>query len=122
MAASRGRAGRRAGQRGASELAKAAVPDIAKRPVPQAAVPEAAAVAVVPDIDSSDVDPAFHRAILKIALELRRPGAEGYDEVVERTTRTLRLDGGAFRRYLGKGGARNMSLLLSAARRLGSSA
>jgi hypothetical protein len=34
----------------------------------------------------------------------------------------MRLDGGAFRRYLGEGGARNMSLLLSAARLFGTSA
>ena len=110
MAASRGRAGRSAAGL-AKAAVKAAVPDI-----------EAAAGHALPDIDSLDVDPAFRRAILKIALELRRPGAEGYDEVVERTIRAMRLDRGAFHRYLGKGGARNMSLLLSAARRFGSSA
>jgi hypothetical protein len=47
------------------------------------------------------VDPAFHRAILKIALELKKPSAD------------------AFRRYLGENGARNMSLLLATARRPG---
>jgi hypothetical protein len=62
------------------------------------------------------VDPAFHRAILKIALELKKPSADSYDVVVERTIRTLRLDGEAFRRYLGENGARNMSLLLATAR------
>jgi CRP-like cAMP-binding protein len=66
-----------------------------------------------------DVDPAFHRAILKIALELRKPGALGYEAVVAETIRAMRLDAGAFRRHLGENGARNMSLLLSAARRLG---
>jgi hypothetical protein len=65
------------------------------------------------------IDPAFHRAILKIALELRKTGAGSYGEVVERTIGSMRLDAGAFRRYLGENGARNMSLLLSAARRLG---
>ncbi len=123
MAASRGRAGRRAAGRSASGLAKAAVPDIEAAAEAAAAVPDVAKHAV-PDMAAAaaDVDPAFHRAILKIALELRRPGAEGYDEVVERTTRAMGLDWGAFHRYLGKGGARNMSLLLSAARRFGSSA
>jgi hypothetical protein len=67
---------------------------------------------------TSDVDPAFQRAILKVALELRKPGAPGYEAVVEETIRSMRLDAGAFRRYLGENGARNMSLLLSAARRL----
>ena len=65
------------------------------------------------------VDPAFHRAILKIALELRRPSAQSYGAVVEETIRRMRLDAGAFRRYLGENGARNMSLLLAAARRFG---
>jgi CRP-like cAMP-binding protein len=65
---------------------------------------------------SERVDPAFHRAILKIALELKKPSAESYDAIVERTIRTLRLDAAAFRRYLGENGARNMSLLLATAR------
>jgi hypothetical protein len=65
------------------------------------------------------VDPAFHRAILKIALELRKPDARSYDVVVEGTIRNLRLDAGAFRRYLGENGARNMSLLLATARAAG---
>jgi hypothetical protein len=62
------------------------------------------------------VDPAFHRAILKIALELKRPSALAYDEIVERTIREMKLDPAAFRRYLGENGARNMSLLLATAR------
>jgi len=65
------------------------------------------------------VDPAFHRAILKIALELRKPGARSYDAVVEETVRSMRLDAGRFRRYLGEDGARNMSLLLATARAAG---
>ncbi len=65
------------------------------------------------------VDPAFHRAILKIALELRKPGAKSYDDVVEATIRNMRLDAAAFRRYLGENGARNMSLLLATARAAG---
>jgi CRP-like cAMP-binding protein len=67
----------------------------------------------------AEVDPAYQRAILLIALELRKPSARSYDEVVERAIRTMRLDAEAFRRYLGENGARNMSLLLSAARRFG---
>jgi hypothetical protein len=65
------------------------------------------------------VDPAFHRAILKIALELKRPNAPSYDEIVQRTIRAMRLDAAAFRRYLGENGARNMSLLLATARTMG---
>jgi hypothetical protein len=64
----------------------------------------------------ADVDPAFHRAILKISLELRKPGPRRYEEVVEETIRAMRLDARSFRRYLGENGARNMSLLLATAR------
>ena len=65
------------------------------------------------------IDPAFHRAILKIAIELRKPSAGSYDAVVAETIRAMRLDGAAFRRYLGENGARNMSLLLATARTFG---
>ncbi len=93
MAATRGRAAARAVTRGAPASAKVGGPEI---------------------------DPAYHRAILKIALELRKASARSYEAVVEETIRKMRLDAGAFRRYLGENGARNMSLLLSAARRIGS--
>jgi hypothetical protein len=93
MAASRGRAGKRTTTRSAPAAAEAPAPE---------------------------VDPAFHRAILKIALELRKPGARGYDEVVEETIRAMRLDREAFRRCLGGNRARNLSLLLAAAKRFGS--
>ncbi|HZY02947.1 MAG TPA: hypothetical protein VFF02_05565 [Anaeromyxobacteraceae bacterium] len=63
-----------------------------------------------------EVDPAFHRAILKIAIELRKPGARAYEAVVADTIRGMGLDARAFRRYLGEYGARNMSLLLATAR------
>jgi hypothetical protein len=63
-----------------------------------------------------EVDPAFQRAILKIALELKKPNAPGYDAIVSTTIRSMRLDPVAFRRYLGENGARNMSLLLATAR------
>ena len=65
------------------------------------------------------MDPAFHRAILKIALELKKPNAPSYDEIVLATIRSMRLDGAAFRRYLGENGGRNMSLLLATARTMG---
>ncbi len=65
------------------------------------------------------VDPAFHRAILKIAIELRKPDCPSYDAVVAETIRAMRLDGESFRRYLGENGARNMSLLLATARAFG---
>ncbi len=75
-----------------------------------------AAVATRVPVSSEQVDPAFHRAILKIALELKKPSALGYDAIVERTIRVMKLDPVAFRRYLGENGARNMSLLLATAR------
>jgi len=66
-----------------------------------------------------EVDPSFHRAILKIALELKKPSARTYGEIVDATISAMRLDAGAFRRYLGENGARNMSLLLATARSSG---
>jgi hypothetical protein len=69
--------------------------------------------------EEDGVDPAFHRAILKIAIELKKPSAASYDEIVAATIRSLGLDPAAFRRYLGENGARNMSLLLAAARGFG---
>ena len=63
-----------------------------------------------------EIDPAFHRAILKIAIELKKPNARSYEAVVEETIRAMRLDPTAFRRYLGENGARGMSLLLATAR------
>jgi hypothetical protein len=71
------------------------------------------------DEAAAEVDPSFQRAILKIALELKKPGARGYEEIVEGAIRSMRLDAVAFRRYLGGNGARNMSLLLATARRGG---
>jgi hypothetical protein len=65
------------------------------------------------------IDPAFHRAILKIALELKKPNAPSYDDIVRTTIRSMRLDPAGFRRYLGENGARNMSLLLATARTMG---
>ncbi len=69
--------------------------------------------------EEGGIDPAFHRAILKIALELKKPSARGYDEIVAATIRAMRLDAAGFRRYLGENGARNMSLLLATARTSG---
>jgi hypothetical protein len=66
--------------------------------------------------EEDGIDPAFHRAILKIALELKKPSARSYEEIVVATIRAMRLDPVAFRRYLGENGARNMSLLLATAR------
>lgn len=62
------------------------------------------------------VDPAFQRAILKIAIELRKPNAASYETIVQATIQSMRLDEASFRRYLGENGARNMSLLLATAR------
>jgi hypothetical protein len=62
------------------------------------------------------IDPGFHRAILKIAIELKKPNAPSYDAIVSSTIRAMKLDPVAFRRYLGENGARNMSLMLATAR------
>jgi hypothetical protein len=67
-------------------------------------------------LEDEGIDPAFHRAILKIALELKKPNAPSYDAIVRTTIRAMRLDPVAFRKYLGENGARNMSLLLATAR------
>jgi hypothetical protein len=69
--------------------------------------------------EEDGIDPAFHRAILKIALELKKPNAPSYDTIVRTTIRDMRLDAVAFRKYLGENGARNMSLLLATARTMG---
>ncbi len=80
---------------------------------PASAAPARRAAAV------DDVDPSFHRAILKIALELKKPSARTYGEIVDATISAMRLDAAAFRRYLGENGARGMSLLLATARSSG---
>lgn len=82
----------------------------------KAVSPRARSVAPAARTVVDEVDPAFHRAILKIALELKKPSARRYDEIVDATISGLRLDAAAFRRYLGENGARNMSLLLATAR------
>jgi hypothetical protein len=69
--------------------------------------------------EGDGIDPAFHRAILKIALELKKPNAPSYDTIVRTTIQAMRLDAVAFRKYLGENGARNMSLLLATARTMG---
>lgn len=66
--------------------------------------------------EEAGIDPAFHRAILKIALELKKPNAPSYDAIVATTIRAMKLDPVAFRRYLGENGAKNMSLLLATLR------
>ncbi len=66
-----------------------------------------------------EIDPAFHRAILKIALELKKPDAPSYEAIVQATIRGMRLDPVRFRRYLGENGAKNMNLLLATARGFG---
>ncbi len=68
------------------------------------------------DAASDGIDPAFQRAILKIAIELRKPNAPSYETIVRATIESMRLDETAFRRYLGENGARNMSLLRATAR------
>ncbi len=66
--------------------------------------------------EEAGIEPAFHRAILKIALELKKPNAPSYDAIVAATIRSMKLDPVAFRRYLGENGGKNMSLLLATAR------
>jgi hypothetical protein len=83
---------------------------------PRSKVVERTRTARPPAEVAAEVDPAFHRAILKIALELKKPTALRYDQVVAATIASMRLDAAAFRRYLGENGARNMGLLLATAR------
>jgi hypothetical protein len=71
------------------------------------------------EVEGDGIDPAFHRAILKIALELKKPNAASYETIVRTTIRSMRLDAVAFRKYLGENGARNMNLLLATARTMG---
>src|SRR5690242_21606329 len=73
----------------------------------------------VTTVEDDGIDPAFHRAILKIALELKKPNAPSYETNVRSTIRAMRLDPVGFRKYLGENGARNMSLLLATARTTG---
>ena len=74
------------------------------------------AVAAARRAEEADDDPAFQRAILKIAIELKKPNAPSYDAIVAAAIRSMKLDPVGFRRYLGENGARNMSLLLATAR------
>lgn len=75
--------------------------------------------ATTEEVGEGRIDPAFHRAILKIALELKKPNAPSYETIVAATIRAMKLDPAGFRRYLGENGARNMSLLLATARTFG---
>jgi hypothetical protein len=97
---------------GVKVVEQAAAPGRSLRSTAEAA-PRRRAVAV------DHVNPSFHRAILKIALELKKPSARTYGEIVDATISAMKLDARAFRRYLGENGARNMSLLLATARSSG---
>ena len=68
------------------------------------------------EVEEDGINPAFHRAILKIALELKKPNAPSYDVIVRTTIQSMRLDAVGFRKYLGENGAKGMSLLLATAR------
>jgi hypothetical protein len=79
----------------------------------------AAATVVAPAASPiNDPDPQYGRAILKIALELKKPTAKSYEAVVEQTIRSMRLDPDKFRHYLGANRAERMGLLLAAARKV----
>ena len=64
-------------------------------------------------------DASFQRAVLKIALELKKPSARSYEAVVDETIRSMRLDPDRFRHYLGANGAEGLGLLLATARKFG---
>ena len=68
---------------------------------------------------AGEAEVSFQRAILKIALELKKPTARTYDAVVEDTIRTMRLDPERFRHFLGANRAEGMGLLLAPARKFG---
>jgi hypothetical protein len=89
---------------------------LVRKPVVMVEAPKGRTAVTRRSAPVEEVDPAFHRAILKIALELKKPSARSYDEIVATTIRAMKLDAVAFRRYLGENGARNMGLLLATAR------
>lgn len=68
---------------------------------------------------AAETEASFQRAILKIALELKKPTARSYDAVVDETIRAMRLDANQFRHYLGANRAEGMGLLLAAAKKFG---
>ncbi|MHB1843779.1 MAG: hypothetical protein ACYCWW_02960 [Deltaproteobacteria bacterium] len=67
----------------------------------------------------TELTPIYAAALLKVALELRRPGRPRLEELCRRVLEGLPVDLGAFQAYL----ARNFSLVQSSAakgrRRLG---
>jgi hypothetical protein len=59
----------------------------------------------------ADANPLFAVAMLRIALELKKPSAEPVDALVEKVVARMQLDGAAFRAFL----ERNLGLLRAAA-------
>jgi len=60
-------------------------------------------------------DDLYAVAMLKVAMELKRSGGRGFDQVFEETLLALGVDRGAFKTYLD----RNMSQLIKTAKRRG---
>jgi hypothetical protein len=56
--------------------------------------------------------PVYAAALLKVAMELKRPDARGLDDLVAKVLEGLRVDRDEFKAYL----ARNFSLLQATAR------
>jgi hypothetical protein len=64
---------------------------------------------------ASPDDDLYAVAMLKVAMELKRSGGRGFDQVFEETLRALGVDRAAFKNYLD----RNMSQLMKTAKRRG---
>lgn len=72
----------------------------------------AAVAEAVPESEGHELTPLYAAALLKVAMELKRPDARGLDELLAQVLEGLRVDREAFKAYL----ARNFSLLSATAR------
>jgi hypothetical protein len=68
-------------------------------------------------VDASQTDPPglWAVAMLRVAMELKRPGARGFEEIVEEVAARMDLPKAAFRSYL----ATDLGLLRTSARARG---
>jgi len=72
----------------------------------------AAVVEAEPEGEAEHMTPLYAAALLKVAMELKRPDARGLDELLAHVLEGLRVDRDEFKAYL----SRNFSLLRATAR------
>ena len=65
-----------------------------------------------PGAERGELTPVYAAALLKVAMELKRPDARGIDELLAQILEGLRVDPQEFKAYL----ARNFSLLQATAK------